>query len=134
MRLLLFLPIFLLCLLMLGGCDNFGLPPYVVSDTPPPQGTGVGGILDIDPKFARPGDQDVLLEITGLKTTFTVGTSVVFEGSEDISVQTVTVIDKEHLEVLLNLDAYAEPGIYPLVVTAPADGALRYEAGFTVVQ
>lgn len=128
--LLLLLPL----LLPLGGCDDFGLPPYAEPFTPPPQGSGVGGILDIDPKFARPGDTGVILKITGLKTAFTANTSLTFEGTEDIQVQGLTVIDSEQLEVLLSIDAYAVPGTYPLVVSTPADGPMRYPAGFTVAR
>lgn len=120
--------------LLLPGCDSFGLPAFQEAHTPRPVGDAEAGILDIDPKFARVGDQNVSVKVQGLQTSFTTSTTVQFADEPEISLVSVVIKDDNELTFTINVGARATPGVHSLEIVSVADGALSYPSGFTVVQ
>lgn len=121
-------------LLVVSACDTFGLPAYQEPTTPRPVGSGVAGILDIDPKFARAGDQGVVLSIRGLKTGFSESTQVNFPDEPGIAVAEPVVESDELIRVTLTISPQLAPGTRQLQVVTVADGTMTYTPGFTIVE
>lgn len=119
---------------LLLACDSFGLPAFQEASTPRPIGDDDAGILDIDPKFARVGDQGVSVSVQGLQTSFADTTTVVFPDESEITVTSVVIKDNNELTFTLNVGARATPGVHVLEIHTVANGTLRYANGFTVVQ
>lgn len=122
-----------LAVLLVSGCDSYGLPAYQVFTTTPPEGQSGAGILDIDPKLARAGET-VEITVTGFKTSFSDQTTVSFPDEPELVVQSVVAESFERLRFVLVIGIRADSGTRALEITTPADGTLLYVSGFTVVQ
>ena len=87
-------------------------------------------ISSINPNQAYPGDT-VEVELEGFRTSFRAGrTSVDF--GPDISVESLEVIDRYHLHIVLNIDENAEPGLRDVKVRYGRRRLTRY-GGFEVL-
>jgi len=119
---------------LLVACDSFGLPAFQEASTPRPIGNDDAGILDIDPKFARVGEQGVSVKVQGLQTSFSDTTTVAFPDEPEITVTGVVLKDINELTFTLDVGSRATPGVHVLEIHTVANGTLRYSNGFTVVQ
>ncbi len=118
------------------ACETYGLPPYssvqALQPTVAP-GSDQADILDVNPKFGRIGEETDVA-ITGINTTFTNSTTVLFPDEPEIQVLKIIVADTTHLTAHLSIGVRAVAGQHVLQVATDADGTLEYRDGFYVVE